>query len=260
MAEYTITLSQLENLGTITEVENLLTEAGAAFTKESFKNEYTLIFTDLKGHFGYSVLVFNAENKHLRYCDTYELHYSYLNGDREKIKAAFLETLKNKIFSISELLTPDFEYRSQQNKEYFIRNYYYANCDYLSAFCIVGSKDEKELDEKLANGSYTYDKLSFCYITDPEKVKKHFELYNKMKKCFVSDNYDYWFTAFKYEMFNHEYAINYQGDWDVCSCFSKKALPYTENTERMLSYTDFTETQKKAYRDAKSYVLAHSNY
>lgn len=25
--------------------------------------------------------------------------------------------------------------------------------------------------------------------------------------------------AFYYEMCNHEYGINWQGDWDVCSCF-----------------------------------------
>lgn len=25
--------------------------------------------------------------------------------------------------------------------------------------------------------------------------------------------------AFEYEMFNHEYPINWQGDWDVASCF-----------------------------------------
>lgn len=36
--------------------------------------------------------------------------------------------------------------------------------------------------------------------------------------------------AFLYELDNHEYAINYyQGDWDVCSCFSERDLEYAED-------------------------------
>ena len=35
--------------------------------------------------------------------------------------------------------------------------------------------------------------------------------------------------AFKYEMGNHEYQINWQGDWDVCNCFSTKELKYEDS-------------------------------
>lgn len=34
--------------------------------------------------------------------------------------------------------------------------------------------------------------------------------------------------AFRYEMDNHEYAINYQGDWDVCSVFCDKPCEFEE--------------------------------
>jgi len=41
--------------------------------------------------------------------------------------------------------------------------------------------------------------------------------------------------AYYYEMCNHEYAINWQGDWDVCSVFSDIELEYSDNYD----YTDY---------------------
>lgn len=41
--------------------------------------------------------------------------------------------------------------------------------------------------------------------------------------------------AYYYEMCNHEYAINYQGDWDVCSVFSDNELEYSDDYD----YTDY---------------------
>ena len=39
--------------------------------------------------------------------------------------------------------------------------------------------------------------------------------------------------AFLYEMNNHEYAINWEGDWDVCNCFGN--CKYSEDK----SYIDY---------------------
>lgn len=35
--------------------------------------------------------------------------------------------------------------------------------------------------------------------------------------------------AFLYEMKNHEYHINWQGDWDVCSCFTSREPKFGED-------------------------------
>lgn len=44
--------------------------------------------------------------------------------------------------------------------------------------------------------------------------------------------------AFRYEMDNHEYAINYyQGDWDVLNCFSQKELEYDD----LKGYVEYLE-------------------
>jgi hypothetical protein len=53
-------------------------------------------------------------------------------------------------------------------------------------------------------------------------------------------DHDFAVSAFRYEMDNHEYAINtYQGDWDVCNCFSKTELEYEE-------YKSYKEYLKEA--------------
>ena len=43
-------------------------------------------------------------------------------------------------------------------------------------------------------------------------------------------DHDFAVSAFRYEMDNHEYAINYyQGDWEVVGCFTSKDLEYGED-------------------------------
>ena len=39
------------------------------------------------------------------------------------------------------------------------------------------------------------------------------------KKNNVSNNFEYQKAAFKHEMFNHEYSINWQADYDTLSAF-----------------------------------------
>lgn len=58
------------------------------------------------------------------------------------------------------------------------------------------------------------------------------EYFNKPHKSLFELMQDEKFAvdAFLYELGNHEYAINYyQGDWDVCSCFSERDLEYSED-------------------------------
>lgn len=62
-----------------------------------------------------------------------------------------------------------------------------------------------------------------AYFTKPSELKK------------LMRDKEFAIEAFEYEMDNHEYAINYQGDWDVCNCFSSKELEYDSNKD----YTDY---------------------
>ena len=53
-------------------------------------------------------------------------------------------------------------------------------------------------------------------------------------------------------MFNHEYGINWQADFDVCSCFANcnGVKDYTDTNE-LFTLCDFNDTQKSAYMAAQ---------
>lgn len=57
--------------------------------------------------------------------------------------------------------------------------------------------------------------------------------------------------AFRYEMGNHEYFINSQGDWDVCSCFC--ACDYKEGADYRdyLKEGGYSEHVIELYRKAR---------
>ena len=71
-------------------------------------------------------------------------------------------------------------------------------------------------------------------------------------------DYEHARNAFKYEMFNHEYAINWQGDWDVINCFCK--VKYDGGAEGFhggeLEQAPWSDEIKRAYRDAAHEVMA----
>lgn len=65
-------------------------------------------------------------------------------------------------------------------------------------------------------------------------------------------------SAFYYEMANHEYHINWQGDWDVCNCFGE--CEYAEDKTFIdylyeCGYSDdvikaYLRARKRFYQDA----------
>ena len=63
------------------------------------------------------------------------------------------------------------------------------------------------------------DSGGFYLKTDAPIIRdyfsKHDELEDLMKDAVFAEE------AFMYEMRNHEYHINWEGDWDVCSCFGR---------------------------------------
>lgn len=57
--------------------------------------------------------------------------------------------------------------------------------------------------------------------------------------------------AFYYEMCNHEYGINGQGDWDVCSCFGKCEYEYDKGGKDYLEEIGYGPDVVKAYKAAE---------
>lgn len=59
---------------------------------------------------------------------------------------------------------------------------------------------------------------AFCLKSELEHIRGELDKVDDMKREFIKD-YEQAYDAFFYEMGNHEYHINWQGDWDVLSCF-----------------------------------------
>ena len=58
-------------------------------------------------------------------------------------------------------------------------------------------------------------------------------------------------SAFYYEMGNHEYHINWQGDWDVCSCFGDCEYSDGKTYVDYLKEIGYTQETINAFKLAK---------
>lgn len=146
------------------------------------------------------------------------------------------------------------EYREKRQKECNALPIFFAFSDTQFEKCLTergltsSPEDLKKLVRLPGNG--------FCLKTDLPKVDAFAESDNLdelMKdSAFAKD-------AFAYEMWNHEYAINMQGDWDVCSCFGTCEYADGKTYVDYLKEMGFGDDIIDAYFEAKSAYLKESN-
>lgn len=72
--------------------------------------------------------------------------------------------------------------------------------------------DDTDKIYKLGNSGGFYRKV------DAPIIRAFFDRGDKLKELMENEQ-GFAEEAFYYEMGNHEYHINWQGDWDVCNCF-----------------------------------------
>lgn len=99
---------------------------------------------------------------------------------------------------------------------------------------------------------------AFCLKSDLDYVLSELHAVDEMKREFIED-YEHAYDAFMYEMGNHEYHINWQGDWDVLSCFGldDDVCKY-EDGKDVGEYMDamgLSPVTKAAYYDARGDFL-----
>ena len=94
--------------------------------------------------------------------------------------------------------------------------------------------EERGLTENDTDKIYALGSGGFYLRTDADKVRAFFNKPDTLHDLIINDPV-FAEEAFYYEMCNHEYGINYQGDWDVCSCFCKKELDFKDDK----SYVDY---------------------
>ena len=235
----------------INEIEALTLEEVDAMKEGCVEiNGHTVYLVDFGGYFGYSALVFK-DGAHIYYANDYELHHK--GKSKDELKAWYVETLPNKIFTDKDLEIVE-NYDDYERKDYFLRNYYIQRIPYETAFHIFHNKTEEKEFERKVKGMF-YNPISFCYVEQKYKefCKTQAELLGKLesaKEAASNGSFEYWKDAFLSEMFNHEYGIAWDADYNVISCFA--SIGYNNITlEQCFDDAKFTEVQRKAYRAAR---------
>lgn len=99
---------------------------------------------------------------------------------------------------------------------------------------------------------------SFCLKSDLDYVLSELHSVDEMKREFIKD-YEHAYDAFFYEMGNHEYHINYEGDWDVLSCFglNDDVCEYEDgkDVDEYMDAMGLSPVTKAAYHDARGDFL-----
>lgn len=99
---------------------------------------------------------------------------------------------------------------------------------------------------------------AFCLKSDLDYVLSELHAVDDAKREFIED-YEHAYDAFFYEMGNHEYHINWQGDWDVLSCFGldDDVCEYEDgkDADEYMDAMGLSLVTKAAYHDARGDFL-----
>ena len=235
---------------TIRDIE-ALTEAQAAemAIETATVKGHQVYFVDFGGYFGYSVLVF-ADGHYIKYANDYELHHK--DKSRDELRGFYLSSLNKKLFTADEMETVN-DYQEKKAKEYYIRNYYGLRRDHISMFFCGPDEEREKLRKKTENMIFSPVFMAYYDKKDADFVKCGEELISALEKAEPQkDNAEYWKSAFLYEMFNHEYGINWQADFDVCSCFGDcSSVANIDDINELFNACNFSDIQRAAYMAAR---------
>ncbi len=254
----------METLRTITEIEHATEDIIKAIAEHKVEYKgYTVYIVDLGGYFGYSKLVFK-NGRHIYWTNDYELHHS--NKTHEELKELYLEGIKNDLFEPEDMNTVT-DYIDYERKYHYISNYFPQEYNHESIFVIKGSKEDERLEKILKNNTMYFSKICFCYFYEKEPVEKAEKMASDLLNAKNNaNNFNYWVGAFKHEMFNHEYLINWQGNWDIFSCFGNvkykgDTLSGSDEIEDYIKQLGFTDMHRKAFNQAyKAYYEIAKDY
>lgn len=221
---------------------------------------HKVYFIDFGGYFKFSACVF-YNGAHIYYANEYELHHS--GRSREELTTMYICSIQNKVFDDSEMDVVN-GYDDYNAKENYLRNYYPQRKKHVSIFCINPSAEEqREFEEKTKN--MFYNPIGFAFFDDKEFVDRNKELYAHLSAAYdkSAKSYEFMKSAFLKEMYNHEYAINWQADFDTLSAFGNIEYhrgDYSTELEDYFTQLGYGAMEKKAYIDArKEYFKRHND-
>ena len=190
------------NTLTIHEIEKL-TEDQVMKNAESVETlkGFTLYFIDLKGYFGYSVLVFK-DGYYIKYANDYQLHHKSIK-DINELKKYYIKKLNNRLYTNEEL-------RSITDYKDFNAKYMFLINDKPTTFECVSSYDEKVT---VLKESYKYYFMFNYYFNedDQKEIREDFKVLCNAHKEKMANDDAYFESAIYYELANHEagYTCDY---------------------------------------------------
>lgn len=236
---------------TIKDIESMSAADLASFAEEveTIKG-HTVYYIDFGGAFGFSACVC-ADGRHIYYANDYELHHG--GKSRDELREIFRRKLSGKLFTDEELQTVN-SYDDYTAKSYYVRNYYAMRRPYISAFFIGSDAERAEIEKKTEKMVFSPVFMAFYTPENADFVKRGAELLRGLDEAEQrnKENAEYWKSAFLSEMYNHEYGINWQADYDVISCFGNCSgvEDYTDRAE-LFAACGFNATQRSAYDAAR---------
>lgn len=94
----------------------------------------------------------------------------------------------------------------------------------------------------------------FCLKKDAPIIREYFSKPDPLEDLMKSPEFAE--SAFYYEMANHEYHINWQGDWDVCSCFGSCKYSDGKNYYDYLSEMGYSTEIIRAFERVRRKFLS----
>lgn len=125
----------------------------------------------------------------------------------------------------------------------------------LPLFFAFGKKQLAEEMEKRGLTLEDTDKIchvyagGYCLKTDLPVIRAFFSREDQLPK--LMEDFEFAEDAFFYEMCNHEFGINWQGAFDVCSCFGTCTYDEEKGSADYLQEMGYPEETLRAYRAAR---------
>ena len=212
---------------------------------------HDVYFVDVDEPFGYSCIVFYHGNA-FKYLNDFSLHHP--DKTIPELRELYIRKLKAKVFTLDEITGEIKDYKDYVAKREYIQNHYSMQHGHTSIFGIYRTDADHEEFRKKVEKMYPCAR-AFAYFDDQWFAWHLDGLFDILEKRLEEkqDDFDYWESAFVYEMFNHEYAINWQADFDTLSAFgcltyvSADSVGYGVALQNYFEQLNFTEAQRTAY-------------
>lgn len=251
-------MEKSEKVWLINDIENITESEAKEIAIESMDIKgHTVYFVDFGGYFGYSCLVF-ADGRHIFYANDYQLHHK--DSTPNALHEVYITNLNNKLFTDDELTAPLHDYKEETRKRYYLQNLYPLRRDFISIFSCKSDSEQAKHHGKTNGVRYSNIALGYFNRADDAFVNHLHALYDALTKRIIESEKDpeYMRSAFLYEMYNHEYGINWQADYDVLSCFGN--IRYAEyNISDYFNQLHFPPEIQRAYMSARSEYFAHAS-